>query len=91
MASNGFSDDDMHLYGLAQQFRELSDDEQVAGRIIVLNAQGQVIDDVSLSAGDVEKATNRLWAANPATGLAVPDDDITTVGDEAEAFLRGDL
>lgn len=87
MASRGFTDDDMRLYSLAQQFKELSDDEQVAGRIIVLNAKGQIVDDVSLSEADVEAATNRLWAGNPANGLAVPDADIAAVGDEVEAFL----
>lgn len=93
MASRGFTDDDMRLYGLAQQFKELSDDEQVAGRIIVLNSKGQIVDDVSLSEADVEAATNRLWAANPANGLAVPDADIAVVGDEVEAFLAdgGDI
>lgn len=87
MASRGFTDDDMRLYGLAEQFKELSDDEQVAGRIIFLNSKGQIVDDVSLSEADVEKATNRLWAGNPANGLTVPDADIVSVGDEAEAFL----
>jgi hypothetical protein len=87
MASRGFTDDDMRLYGLAEQFKELSDDEQVAGRIIFLNAKGQIVDDVSLSDADVEAATNRLWAGNPANGLAVPDADIASVGDEVEAFL----
>lgn len=87
MASRGFTDDDMRLYGLAEQFKELSDDEQVAGRIIFLNSKGQIVDDVSLSEADVEAATNRLRAGNPANGLAVPDADIAAVGDEVEAFL----
>ena len=76
MASRGFTDDDMRLYGLAQQFKELSDDEQVAGRIIVLNSKGQIVDDVSLSEEDIENATNRLWAGNPANVGTVTDDEI---------------
>jgi len=93
MASRGFTDDDMRLYGLAEQFKELSDDPQVAGRIIFLNASGQIVDDVSLSEADIEAATNRLWAGNPANGLVVPEDAIAAVGDEAAAFLAegGDL
>lgn len=87
MASRGSTDDDMSLYGLAEQFKELSADEQVAGRIIFLNSKGQIVDDVSLSEADIEKATNRLWAGNPTNGLAVPDADIAAVGDEVEAFL----
>ena len=76
MASRGFTDDDMRLYGLAQQFKELSDDEQVAGRIIVLNSKGQIVDDVSLSEADIENATNRLWAGNPANTGTVTDAQI---------------
>lgn len=76
MASRGVTGDDVRLYGLAQQFRELSDDVQVAGRIFVLNAKGQIIDDVSLSEADIETATNRLWAGNPANTGAVTDAEI---------------
>lgn len=68
------------MYALAQQFRELSDDVQVAGRVIFLNAAGAVVDDVSLSDTDVEQATNRLWAGNPANeALTVTDEDIQSL------------
>ncbi|MFD7705646.1 hypothetical protein [Streptomyces sp. NPDC059786] len=76
MAGTGFTSGDVHLYGLSRQFRELSDDRQIAGRILILNASGAIVDDVTLSEADVEKATNLLWAGNPANERPVSDADI---------------
>ncbi|MFD5294754.1 hypothetical protein ACFWJU_06060 [Streptomyces mutabilis] len=91
MAGRGFSDDELRLYELLQQFLALSDDETVAGRIIVQGPDGTIVGDATLAAADIEDATQALLWMNVqrAEALNVADEAIAAVGDEAEAFLRG--
>ncbi|MFE0845298.1 hypothetical protein [Streptomyces rochei] len=90
MAGRGFSNDELRLYELLQQFLALSDDETVAGRIIVQGPDGTIVGDATLAAVDVEAATDALYRMNVqrAEALNVADEAIAAVGDEAEAFLR---
>lgn len=90
MAGRGFSDDELRLYDLLQQFLALSADESVAGRIILLGPDGTIVGDATLATADIEAATDALLRMNVqrADALNAADDEITAVGDEAEAFLR---
>ncbi len=90
MAGRGFSDDELRLYDLLKQFLALSDDESVAGRIIVQGPDGTIVGDATLAAADIEAATDALLRMNVqrADALNAADDEIAAVGDEAEAFLR---
>lgn len=99
MADRGFSNDELRLYELLQQFLALSDDTQVAGRIIVLGPTGQIVGDASLAARDIKDATDALLQLNirkadTAEGLVpaeplldVDADDVADLVAEAEAFL----
>jgi len=64
MADHAFSNDELRLYELLQQFLCLSDSKQVAGRIIVLGPTGTIVGDASLSAQDIEDATDALLHKN---------------------------
>lgn len=90
MAGRGFSDGELRLYELLQQFLALSGDESVAGRIIILGPDGTIVGDATLAAPDIEAATDALLRMNVqrADALNAADDEIAAVGDEAEAFLR---
>lgn len=99
MADRGFSNDELRLYELLQQFLALSDDTEVAGRIIFLGPTGQIVGDASLAARDIEEATDALLALNirkadvaeglvPAEPLLDVDaDDAADLVAETEAFL----
>jgi hypothetical protein len=94
MADRGFSNDELRLYELLQQFFALSDDPTVAGRIIVLGSDGNIVGDASLSATDIEAATDALLklnvqradASDPAAAPLPVDDDIT---DEVSDVMAG--
>jgi hypothetical protein len=102
MAGREFSDDELRLYELLQQFLGLSDDPTVAGRIILLGPAGNIVGDAALSAADIQAATDVLLNANIARAEAsdpnaaspgaepLPDVDADDVADlvaGAEAFL----
>ncbi|WP_399559333.1 hypothetical protein [Streptomyces chartreusis] len=99
MADRAFSNDELRLYELLQQFLALSDDTEVAGTLILIGPKGSIVGDCVLSAADIEAAADALLQLNirradAAEGLApaepLPDDEtqIAAVGDEAEAFLK---
>lgn len=99
MADRGFSDDELRLYELLQQFLALSDDTEVAGRIIVLGPTGSIVGDATLAASDIEAATDALInlnrqradiaeATRPADPLPELDaDDTDEFFGEIEAYL----
>ncbi|MEU9014271.1 hypothetical protein AB0D12_31780 [Streptomyces sp. NPDC048479] len=102
MAGRGFSDDELRLYELLQQFLGLSDDKDVAGTIILIGPNGSIVGDATLSAADIDAAADALVKLNiargdadhPAAGsvdadplLDVDADDVADLIDEAEAFL----
>jgi hypothetical protein len=99
MADRGFSDDDLRLYELLQQFLALSDDKDVAGTIILIGPKGSIVGDATLSAADIEAAADALLKLNiqradvseglePAEPLLDVDaDDVADLVAEAEAFL----
>lgn len=64
MADRQFSDDDLRLYELLQQFLCLSDDTEHAGTLILVGPNGSIVGDVKLSALDIETATDALLGAN---------------------------
>lgn len=100
MAGRGFSNDELRLYELLQQFLGLSDDKDVAGTLILIGPNGSIVGDATLSAADIEAATDALLKGNIArsdadqtTGvdteplLDVDADDVDDLVAEAEAFL----
>lgn len=96
MADRGFSDDELRLYELLQQFLNLSDDTQVAGRIIVLGPTGSIVGDATLAASDIEAAADALLklniqrggpAADPLAEDDVTDQDVTEVVTAFEKLL----
>jgi len=99
MADRGFSNDELRLYELLQQFLNLSDDPEIAGRIIILGANGAILGDASLAPKDVEDATDALLQLNirkadAAAGLVpadplppVADEDTDALMDEIQAYL----
>jgi hypothetical protein len=99
MADRGFSDDDLRLYELLQQFLALSDSKDVAGTIILIGPKGSIVGDATLSAADIEAAADALLKLNiqradvseglePAEPLLDVDaDDVADLVAEAEAFL----
>lgn len=101
MADRGFSNDELALYELLQQFLALSDDATVAGRIILLGPTGSIIGDASLATQDIEAAADALLKLNiqrsdaldPAAEplLDVDADDIADLVAETQAFLNGGL
>lgn len=97
MADRGFSNDELRLYELLQQFLALSDDTDVAGRIILLGPTGSIVGDATLAGPDIEAAADALLKLNiqradardmPAEPLLDVDaDDVNDLIREAEAFL----
>jgi hypothetical protein len=71
MADRGFSDDELRLYELLQQFLGLSDDTDVAGRIVLLGPNGAIVGDCTLSADDIEVAVDSLLHLNIERGRGV--------------------
>jgi hypothetical protein len=64
MADRGFSNDELRLYELLQQFLALSDDTNVAGRVLFLGPTGAIVGDCTLAADDIEAATDALLKLN---------------------------
>lgn len=99
MADRGFTNDELRLYDLLQQFLALSDDPKVDGRIIILAPDGNIVGDASLAAADIEAATDALLklniqradAADPAAApLPLGEDDVTDeVADVMADFETG--
>ncbi|MET7713691.1 hypothetical protein [Streptomyces sp. NPDC005407] len=102
MAGRGFSNDELRLYELLQQFLGLSDDKDVAGTLILIGPTGSIIGDATLSAADIEAAADALLKLNVARSdascpaaavldgeplLDVDADDVADLVAEAEAFL----
>lgn len=100
MADRGFSDDDLRIYELLQQLLALSDDTDVAGRVVFLGPTGAIIGDATLSAGDFEAATDALLKLNvqradaenmPAAPLPIDEGDITDMVNALEDLANGSL
>ena len=98
------SNDELRLQELLRQLINLSTDNESAGRIVLLAPDGEFVGDAKLSARDIETVTDALMAVNtyrtdleeatrpaaplPVEPLTAGEDDIASVGDEAEAFLK---
>jgi hypothetical protein len=99
MADRAFSNDELRLYELLQQFLNLSDSTEHAGTIILIGPNGSIVGDATLSAGDIEAASDALLKLNiqradreaglePAEPLLdVDKDDVADLIRETEAFL----
>ena len=61
MADRQFSNDDMRLYELLQQFLCLSSSTERAGTLLLLGPNGSIIGDCTLSADDIEAALRRAF------------------------------
>ncbi|MEU8469566.1 hypothetical protein AB0F30_16860 [Streptomyces sp. NPDC029006] len=59
-----FSNEEMRLAELLHQFLALSDDQDVAGRLIFRGPKGEYIGETTLSARDIEAATDALTSVN---------------------------
>jgi hypothetical protein len=97
MADRGFSNDELALYELLQQFLALSDSTEVAGRIILLGSNGAIVGDASLATSDIEAAAGALLKLNIQRADAVDpvadplaEDDVTDkdVTDVVTAFEK---
>jgi hypothetical protein len=83
MAERSFSNDDMRLYELLQQFLCLSTDTERAGTLLLLGPTGSIIGDCTLSAGDIEAATDVLRNLNVSRGDAIdPPADPLPIDDQ---------
>lgn len=71
MAERAFSDDDLRLYELLQQFLCLSDSTEVAGTLLLIGPKGSIVGDCTLSATDIEAATDALLKLNIQRGDAI--------------------
>lgn len=99
MADRNFSNDELRLYELLQQFLCLSDSTERAGTLILIGPNGTIVGDCTLSAADIEAANDALLKLNvqradlddpPAEPLPEIDaDDADALIAEAEAFLAG--
>jgi hypothetical protein len=100
MADRSFSNDELRLYELMQQFLALSDSKDVAGTIILIGPKGTIVGDATLSAADIEAAADALLKLNiqRADGLdpaaaplpEVDADDVTDVVAGFEKLLGGE-
>lgn len=100
MADRAFSNDDMRLYELLQQFLCLSDSTEHAGTLLLIGPKGSIVGDCVLSAADIEAATDALLRLNisrgdqtpglePAEPLPVIDEeDSEELVAEVEEFLK---
>lgn len=97
MAERAFSDDDLRLYELLQQFLCLSDSTEVAGTLLLIGPKGSIVGDCTLSAADIQAAADALLklnisradAADPAAEpLPLTEDDLadTDVDDVFSSF-----
>ena len=59
-----FSNEEMRLAELLHQFLALSDDQDVAGRLIFRGPKGEYIGETTLSTRDIEAATDALTSVN---------------------------
>ncbi|WP_161294027.1 hypothetical protein [Streptomyces sp. SID161] len=59
-----FSNEEMRLAELLHQFLALSDDRDIAGRLIFRGPKGEYIGETTLSARDIEAATDALTSVN---------------------------
>lgn len=99
MADRGFSNDELRLYELLQQFLCLSDSTEHAGTLILIGPKGSIVGDCTLSATDIEAATDALLklnvqrtdASDPAAAPLPADDDITDEVADAMAGFDTDL
>jgi hypothetical protein len=107
MADRSFSNDELRLYELLQQFLALSSDKDVAGTLILIGPKGTIVGDATLSAADIEAAADALLKLNiqradqtdPPAGALVEAEplldvdaaDIADLISEAEAYLNGGL
>lgn len=98
------TNDELRLQEMLRQLLNLSADQGFAGRIVLLDPDGEFVGDAKLSARDIETVTDALMAVNtyrtdmeeatrPAAPLPVErepisEDDIEAIGEEAEAFLQ---
>lgn len=95
MADRGFSNDDMRLIELLTQFLALSNDPTVAGRLILLAPDGNIVGDASLSGADIEAATDairdlnirRIDKTDPPAGPLPTDDSLPLVDPEDVAEM----
>ncbi|MFF7527343.1 hypothetical protein [Streptomyces pseudovenezuelae] len=71
MAERSFSNDELRLYELLQQFLCLSDSTDVAGTLILIGPKGSIVGDCTLSAPDIEAATDALLKLNIQRGDAI--------------------
>ena len=58
------SNEELRLAGLLDQFMKLSDDKDNAGRVIFRGPHGEYIGEATLSARDIEAATDALDSLN---------------------------
>lgn len=96
MAERAFSNDDMRLYELLQQFLNLSDSTEHAGTLLLIGPKGSIVGDCTLSAADVEAATDALIRLNAqregvAGPLPVDDDELPQVDPRDVAEMIGAL
>lgn len=98
------TNDEMRLHEMLRQLLNLSTDNGFAGRMVLLDPNGEFVGDAKLSARDIETVTDALMAVNtyrqdceeatrpaaplPVEPLTATVDDIEAIGDEAEAFLK---
>lgn len=98
------TNDELRLQEMLRQLLNLSTNDGFAGRIVLLDPDGEFVGDARLSARDIETVTDALMAVNtyrtdceeatrpaaplPIEPLSDDEDDISAVGDEAEAFLK---
>lgn len=88
MADRAFSNDELRLYELLQQFLALSDSTEQAGTLILIGPKGSIVGDCVLSADDIEAAADairdlNIRRADQAAGLQpagpLPEDELPTV------------
>ena len=61
---HSFSNEEMRLAELLHQFLALSNDKDIAGRLIFRGPKGEYIGEATLTARDIEAATDALTSVN---------------------------
>ncbi|GGS96298.1 hypothetical protein [Streptomyces violaceus] len=79
MADRSFSDDDLRLYDLLQQFLSLSNSTEHGGTLILISPKGSIVGDCTLAPEDLVAATDALLKlniqrANQAAGVDTSDE-----------------